>query len=375
MLTRLSYLILVVIACAAPATARAQPAPTRRLVGEALDLHDAFTRIGGVRELADGRTLVVDWSENRLNVANWRSGAVQQVGVEGRGPGEYRYVGALHALARDSSLLVDGGGRFLLLDDARIVETIPYAQRRGRPLPLTAGADRSGRILVTEHLAKGSKAGHLVSTLPNYADSVRLLLEDRASGRREIIAMLDGGSLGVREARRPVAPGNPPVTWRLVNPLAVEEQAVLFPDGWTAVVRRQPYRVDWRAPSGRWRAGTPLPFERVSLDGAQKSFAMRRHYKPSAGFSPDDVPPWPTQLPPFSREAVVPMPDGRVAIRRMPDARIRKTMYDIVDRQGRLSGRLELAENERIAGFGQRSVYVVEKDGDDLEWLRKHPWP
>jgi hypothetical protein len=34
-----------------------------------------------------------------------------------------------------------------------------------------------------------------------------------------------------------------------------------------------------------------------------------------------------------------------------------------------------MAENERIVGFGVKSVYVAWKDADDIERLRRHPWP
>lgn len=49
--------------------------------------------------------------------------------------------------------------------------------------------------------------------------------------------------------------------------------------------------------------------------------------------------------------------------------------YDIVGRRGMLAARIRLADNERFIAFGARSAYVVEKDADDVERLRRHPWP
>jgi hypothetical protein len=31
--------------------------------------------------------------------------------------------------------------------------------------------------------------------------------------------------------------------------------------------------------------------------------------------------------------------------------------------------------NERIIGAGAKSLYVLESDSDDLQYIRRHPWP
>ena len=49
--------------------------------------------------------------------------------------------------------------------------------------------------------------------------------------------------------------------------------------------------------------------------------------------------------------------------------------YDVIDRRGVVNGQLVLEPNERLVGFGARSVYVVERDADDIERIRRHPWP
>jgi hypothetical protein len=46
-----------------------------------------------------------------------------------------------------------------------------------------------------------------------------------------------------------------------------------------------------------------------------------------------------------------------------------------VNRRGGLDGQLVLATNERVVGFGARSVYLSVTDDDGIQRLRRHPWP
>jgi len=51
-------------------------------------LRQQFSMITSVRELQDGRLILVDRLERRLAVVDWRAGTVASIGREGRGPGE-----------------------------------------------------------------------------------------------------------------------------------------------------------------------------------------------------------------------------------------------------------------------------------------------
>jgi hypothetical protein len=148
----------------------------------------------------------------------------------------------------------------------------------------------------------------------------------------------------------------------------------LFPDGWVALARTDPYRVDWRRPDGSVLHGTPLPIPLVRLDEREKRVALRRELR-QQDVSTSLFKDWPEHLPPFRRDALLADPQGRVVIHRMPSADEEGQRYDIVDRAGRLAGFLRLPPNERIVGFGSRSIYIVVKDQDDIERLRRHPWP
>lgn len=90
------------------------PQTPRAIVSKPADafLSEPFGSIHSIRELADGRVLISDASsENRLVVADLRTGRVRLVGSNGAGPGEYRQKGALFGLSGDSTLFVNSPAR------------------------------------------------------------------------------------------------------------------------------------------------------------------------------------------------------------------------------------------------------------------------
>lgn len=354
---------------------QATPVRTVDLPATAVALDQEFTRIAAVRELADQRVLVLDAGEKRLVVMDFRNRSVITLGREGRGPGEYTQPNALHALPADSTLLVDAiASRWLLLHGASIVQTIPPEYpgiERGARSPL--GADAHGNVLATRAFIDPRRLTSIPESGP---DSVNLLRVARSTGRADTL-----GRLKARRTRivmRSAGPVGPGTSISIVNnPLAAGEQALLLPDGWIAIARLGPYRVDWIDPQRRHLAGGALPFVSVPVDTREKRGAMQRiaaaRGQPAA--DPDTVPDWPTTLPPFLGEALLGAPDGRLWIRRTPVSRIAGTIYDVIDRQSRLLGRVRMKEQQRVVGFGTGFVYVAESDDDGLQFLRRHPLP
>jgi hypothetical protein len=153
-------------------------------------------------------------------------------------------------------------------------------------------------------------------------------------------------------------------------PLNAQEHAELFPDGWLAAARLEPYRVDWRSPDGQWIRGAPLPFRAVPMtDREKRAYAERNSWA-------TDATDWPEVLPPFDRTPppLLTAPDGLLLIHRLPTADQRDTRYDVVDRHGVLLGQLVMAPNQRLLGFGARSVYVITIDDDGIQRLSRHAW-
>lgn len=173
---------------------------------------------------------------------------------------------------------------------------------------------------------------------------------------------------------RPVVRGGQPIPWQLKNPLSVDDQAVLFPDGWVALAFAEPYHLDWVDPSGKRIGGAPITLDRIRIDDRIKRALIKHEWpKVEPPFEPNDGPPWPEFLPGFQTKALVAVPNGLLLVRRTYNPLVSNNVYDVVDRIGRVVGRLELEVNQRI-GFGARGVYVVEKDGDDVEWVQRCVW-
>lgn len=335
--------------------------------------------IGSIRELPDGQILVVDRDERTLLLFDWSSRQVTKIGRAGDGPGEYRNPGQLLALSADSTLLTDRHtGKWLLMHRHRIVATLD----RNQPLPrfvgaTLAGADTVGRVLVLH----GSHFQNVIGGVggpgtTNLADSLAVIIVNRHESKPDTIARVRGPFLGATWVK--ARAGGMIVNYQLTNPLAAGDQAVLFQDGWIAIVAASPYHVTWWTPNGTIVRGRPLPRSKEPVDERVKRLAIDRAWSPSAEapkFASTDFPAWPAVVPPFLNDALVALPDGRVAVRRTsldPNSTIQ---YDVVDRTGALSGVLRLPRNERLVGAGQRSVYVAVTDADENEHLRRHAWP
>jgi hypothetical protein len=351
-------------------------------------LDDGFSRVVGVRELSDGRVLVLDRSEQRIAVVDFRTRKIQDIGRSGTGPGEYTRLAGIHGIGGDTTLFEDHGiRRWLLLEADRVIATVSWALVE--QTITIAGADRRGRLLDLHPYSFRRSPGVPYTPMRSNADSVHVLLRyrrplesdikdaaapARLMSRVDTLARLRGMAGGQTLVWREVPP--PRSRWLLENPLAADEQAVLFADSWVAFARAEPYRVDWLGPNGEQVRGSPLPFEEIPLDDRLRSAIIAWKWplvRPP--FTSNELPPWPAFLPPFLNEALLASSDGRLVIRRTFNPLVAATQYDVVDRAGKLSARLQLAPNERLVGFGARSVYSVRKDQDDVEWLDRHPWP
>lgn len=350
-----------------------------------------FTRVAAVRELPDGRVLVTDEADKRLVVGDWKTGGVRQIGREGSGPGEYQLPRSLFALAGDSTLLSDAlAGRWLVLAGDSIVQTIPASAPplvAGARVPL--GADARGFVAATRPM--GMPAANAPPSLPPRMDSSYLIRVNRRGGSSDTIT-----TLAARPGRINVTgPVERPTRIEIVvNPLAVGDQAVVFPDGAIGIARVGPYRVDWfgadSVDRGQTRISTPrggsdgrvvrgaaLPFDRHPVTEREKRAILQRQAT-ERGMEPRDpeaVPDWPATLPPFLVGGVLPAADGRMWIRRTAHAGDPRVHYDIVGRNGALVARLVLEEGVHVAGVSRTALYTVATDADGIQRLRRHALP
>jgi hypothetical protein len=350
---------------------QAVPRPTPLPPSDAT-LPAEFTLITGVRELSDGRLLVTDGSEKRLVVADWAKGTVTQMGRNGSGPDEYLQPSTLLAIGGDSTIMPDApNGRWLVLNGAAIARTIgPDAAviQSGGRLPL--GADDRGSVVFTKSIPA---SGNVASLMPR-GDSVLLLRVARATGRPDTVAVL---------RMRPTTitiqgPADKPTSVSVVtNPLATGELATLFSDGWIAIARLEPYRIEWIASDGTRTRGAPLPFERVRLDEREQRAFLERQ-SAQTGRPPRDpasLMNWPETMPPFLQGALLRAPDGRLWIRRTATAGQPHPPYDVVDRRGVLVARIATEPGVTVVGFGRGVVYTAMTDDDGIQHLQRRRFP
>lgn len=334
-----------------------------------------FLRVVGVRRLSDGRLLVGDRLQERLLLLEAPGAAAETVGRRGRGPGEYGGIGQMTALIADTTLLEDfqyrhrhivvGAG---MTGEARLVPQLAVDAKFAGGVSTSSFAEIHPLV---SHFQRGSAS---VPRLRQYSDSL-VLVRFESGTLVDTIARLGGGFLGAKDVRKTLR--GQTLTYERLSPVAAPEQAWLFTDGWMAVLRKEPYRVDWVRPDGRYVQSPPIPAERVRLDSRQRRTAIRASHRGVYRdvFTEDDFPPWPDWLPPFVEDALVPLTDGRVLVRRAPDARVDGNVYDLVDRRGRLVLRLRIAGNQRVVGSDESGIFVVTETEDGFEELTHHALP
>lgn len=333
-------------------------------------LGTAFTNISAVRELRDGRVLIADYVDNTIVVANLEKNETLAVGRKGQGPGEYGAVGSLIPLTEDSSLVTDSRNRrWLLLDGATIVSTVPADHPLIQAtLGFALGMSDKGAVLtlMTRPVPTGV-------TLVGNSDSTAILLISRSAGSADTVASLR------RAPQRTEAIVNPSGIKRMRiyrHPLAAEEQVLLFSDGWLAIARLDPYRVDWRSPTGRWIRGKALSVQTTKLTDRNKRTFMQRIASENGepAKPPSVLRDWPESMPPFAAASPLGSPDGYLLLRRERLNSQDQTLYDVIDREGLLRLQVAMPGNAHIVGFGPKSVFVAISDNDGSERLQRHPW-
>ena len=85
----------------APLAAQAQAA--RQLTKPDAEFPEPFTQVTGLRELKDGRLVVIDSRDKIVELVDFKAGNATKVGREGSGPGEYAFPMRLVPLGGDSS--------------------------------------------------------------------------------------------------------------------------------------------------------------------------------------------------------------------------------------------------------------------------------
>ena len=329
-----------------------------------------FTRIGSLRALPDGRTLVTDSGEDQLLLLPARGDDVRVIGRIGSGPGEYRDLGTLIAMPNDSSYVADASNRRVLV---MYRDSIVGMRAPDDPM-LTAlgvrlvGADARGRVL----------AVRMVPPTAPPAERMRnplLVLRATSSGplRVDTIATIRDTEMGARSSG---PPGRESITVSTML-FSSAEQAAVANEGAIAIALQDPYRVDWIAPDGRVTRGAPIEREAPPVTDAEKVWWRRRFEEWSGApprFSVDQFP-WAATVPPYRQGALTPLADGRLLVAREPWSGAPGNVYDVIDRRGMRVARLSLPYAQRIAAVVGTRLYLVTRDEDGIERLSEHAVP
>lgn len=356
-------------------------APVRQVTLTTPDrvLTERFSQVRGIRELGNGKVIVVDRLDRGLLAADFSTGTVTKIGKNGRGPGEYTLISGLVPMAGDSTLAFDeGNGRFALIGpDLRIVRTFTLVLP-GLGLPVGArGVDREGRYYLR---IPGWMFQHNLRR-----DTLPIVRFDLARNRVDTLAYAKGST--ARPAVEHRVMGVPYVIF------AAEDGWAVAPDGRIAVVRSGDYHVEWYAPGRPVVRGPPVPFTPRRVTAADR-FAYIKHFVENSGMSGKDpsggggVSAGPSMTdaelqvitdhgdfasvhPPFTDRAPILAPDGTLWVERSVPREAPES-WDLFDGAGVLTARVTLPAGRRLAGLGAGRAYLLATDDEGLERVERY---
>jgi hypothetical protein len=352
---------------------------------------ESFGLLQTARPLPDGRLLVADPLGGLLAALDVDRGTMEPIGREGGGPGEWRQPDAVYPLPDGATLLVDlGNARLTVLDPGgEALDTHPMALSSGTgPVGLEiitpGGTDADGRVYFEARPRPGARG-------PD-ADSSRVKRWVPGASSTEAVVGLrppavrtttTGGENDRQVSVRPV-------------PLAPADDWAVAPDGGIAVVRADPYHVEWIGPGGQLVRGPVVEYDPVAVGTAEKerwlddlagtglsvgvtvengvrSLQFRRGGGRGGAARMRDYA-WPETLPAFRPGRAIVDDRGRVWVERYTAAGA-PTVYDLFDRRGRRVQRARLPAGHRVIGFGDDAVYAARVDDLGLNWLELYRLP
>jgi hypothetical protein len=179
-----------------------------------------------------------------------------------------------------------------------------------------------------------------------------------------------------------VRPGSYPV-------LLTHDRWAVSLDGRVAIVDHDPYSVAMVSPAGERRIGEPIPYSRQPVDDAVRRRFLAERSEVTTVLVADRngnawkertpaLPPpssWAAELPPFRPTAFIAFDRGGTLWIQRTTFGQEGARYDLIGPGGELTGRVELPDGHRVAGFGRGALYVARRGADDFEHLQRLAWP
>ncbi len=316
----------------------------------------------GVVELGGGGVLVADRIERTVYLLDPGTRTRRSLATDGRGPREVAAPASLWRLPDGGAAVVDfGNARVMYVGRGGAVDsTVSYAGR----VALPQAVDGQNNLVAVQVLRPG-EAGFGASRIP----LLRL-----APGARI------GSVIDTLHLPNPVTPNQ---RRRAFEPA---DAWTLFPDGAIAIVRAQPFRVDWMFADGRRSQGRTITHSAVPITAADREAWIGRESAPEVVYNASGarrelprqpVDPrtvdFPTSLPPFEDRHALPGPNGQVWIRLSANADAATHDYIAVDRTGEVVLRLRVPAGRRLASISERFFYVYDTDADEMVTITRIP--
>lgn len=368
------WLLLAVVALQ---TTSIEPRPTRA-TPQPFATATPVAHITAAAELPDGRVVVSDHLTPAVVVLDPATGQSAPLGAIGAGPGQYVGPGGLYPAP-------DGSIRLLDRAQARVL-VITSSGTFGEPYSVEVKGVRTSSSGDRDHLqldARGfsyfsDRFGQFLGSRGPSPTMPLVRFEPMSQGR-ESIADLD-----LPETTR-IDRGDGMILTRGVHGSPADGWAVA-PDGRVAIVRGEPYRVDWIAADGRLTRGPEIAHAVLPMTQADRqAYLSRSAHGPSASLGTGGAsggggaaintgiePSFAETKAPFAPEHVFVSFDAEVWVERTPPAGVAAVVYDVFDGGGRRVTRIEFPPRSRLVGFGRDAVYVRETDANGRQMLKKY---
>ncbi len=332
-------------------------------------LNESFSQLAALRELKDGRVLLVDVKEKLVQIGDFTKNTVQTISRNGSGPGEYNLPAGLVAMPGDQTWVYDPlNQRFLVVTgDGKPGEMVTFSSLgglKGFAMMLLPAADARGRLYF-EAVNRATLGGK---------DSTAVLRWTRGQTKLDTAGYTAPMDFGIESK-------GGKVRLRSMQMFVPQETWVVDPAGRLGRVTPAPYRVIWYEAPGKSTVGPAVPFEPVPVVEEEKEEIRKAIKQAIAGVGAARAkieipePEFAPTKPPFpARGAALIGPGGEVWVGRSVRYKD-KSRYDRFDSKGRPTGQVVLAPRSTVLSFGKGVVYVARKDEDDLMYVERYRWP
>ena len=371
-MTRFWFAASVLVPITAATTAAAQQP---RSLGAPTEFPAEFSSIRGLRALPDGRLVVTDQKEQRIHLLDFAKGTSKPLARSGQGPSEYQAVGTVQ---RDK-----GGGvavydpqqkRFLPIAANGSVQDVRAVPNAPRAMTLVMGDGPDMYTMDT--------VGHIYTTAggtPSSPQATRSIIRDGTKGPTTL------AELRLPESRR--FEGGQGISMTRAVSFSPRDYWAVGADGWVAVVRASPYRIDWYPPTGQVVRGPTLTYEPLPVTEQDKKVVrdetarMMSSGRPTATINGKSIrppavePDFADTKPPVTGRVALIDEQGRLWVERSQPAGAATSLLDVIDRTGAVVHRVTLPAGSRLVGFDRTSAYAARTDEDDLVHLQHFPLP